>query len=170
LYGPLRCSGVEKRSAGVEGLGKASAAYTDRHPKLVPHPPTNVDVESSGAARRPPIRTQAHAGGCATPTVFTVHPKEVAMQTRLDIGVDVSSKTVVAACAAGSFAPRTLRNEAIELRGWLKRLPEGTRIGVEATGSYHQLVADLAHAVGLAVYVLNPRDVKKYAEGVRMCR
>jgi transposase len=45
-------------------------------------------------------------------------------------------------------------------------LPAGTRVGVEATGSDHQRVADLAHAAGLTVYVLNPRDMKKYAEGV----
>src|SRR4029453_7948176 len=88
------------------------------------------------------------------------------MQTPLDVGVDVGSKTVVVACAARSFAPRTLSNEAKVLRGWLKRLPVGTRVGVEATGSYHQLLTDLAHAAGLTVYVLNPRDVKKYAEGV----
>jgi transposase len=88
------------------------------------------------------------------------------MQTPLDVGVDVSSKTVVAACAARSFAPRTLRNEAKVLRGWLQSLPAGTRVGVEATGGYHQLLADVAHAAGLAVYVLNPRDLKKYAEGV----
>jgi transposase len=88
------------------------------------------------------------------------------MQTPLDVGVDVSSKTVVAACAVRSFAPRTLSNEGKVLRGWLKRLPAGTRVGVEATGSYHQLVVDLADAAGLTVYVLNPRDMKKYAEGV----
>jgi len=88
------------------------------------------------------------------------------MQTLWDVGVDVSSKTVVAACAARSFAPRTLSNEPKALRRWLESLPAGTRVGVEATGSYHQLVADLGHAVGLTVYVLNPRDVKKYAEGV----
>lgn len=88
------------------------------------------------------------------------------MQTPLEVGVDVSSRAVVAACAARSFAPRTLRNEAKVLRGWLQSLPAGTRVGVEATGSYHQLVADLAQAAGLTVYVLNPRDVKKYAEGV----
>jgi transposase len=88
------------------------------------------------------------------------------MQTGLDIGIDVASKTLVAACAAGSFAPCTLRNERGALRKWLGELPEGSRIGMEATGSYHQLVADLAHAAGHCVYVLNARDVKKYAEGV----
>jgi transposase len=88
------------------------------------------------------------------------------MQTPLDLGVDVASKNVVVACAARSFAPRTLANERAPLRTWLKGLPAGSRLGLEATGAYHQLLADLAHAAGLTVYVLNPRDVKKYAQGV----
>ena len=88
------------------------------------------------------------------------------MQTALDIGIDVASKTVVVACAARTFAPRTLSNERKALRSWLGNLPADTRVGVEATGSYHQLAADVAHGAGLTVYVLNPRDLKKYAEGV----
>lgn len=88
------------------------------------------------------------------------------MQTPLDVGVDVASKSVVVACAARSFAPRTLANERGALRAWLKGVPAGSRLGLEATGSYHQLLADLAHAAGLTVYVLNARDVKKYADGV----
>jgi len=73
------------------------------------------------------------------------------MQTGLDIGIDVAGKAVVVACAAGSFAPRTLKNERCALRKWLGELPEGSRIGMEATGAYHQLVADLAHAAGHCV-------------------
>ena len=88
------------------------------------------------------------------------------MQTPLDVGVDVSSKTVVVACARRTFAARTLANECRSLRAWLKTLPPGSRLGLEATGRYHQLLADLAPAAGHTVYVLNPRDVKKYAEGV----
>ena len=88
------------------------------------------------------------------------------MQTLLDVGVDVASRSVVVACAARSFAPRTVANEDAALRAWLKSLPAGSRIGLESTGSYHQLLADLAHAAGMTVYVLNPRDVKKYAGGV----
>src|SRR5947207_8169024 len=88
------------------------------------------------------------------------------MQTPLDVGVDVASKKVVVACAARSFVPRTLANERGVLQAWLKELPARSRVGVEATGGYHQLLTELAHAAGLTVYVLNPRDVKKYAEGV----
>jgi transposase len=88
------------------------------------------------------------------------------MQTALNVGVDVASKTVMVACAARTFAPRTVANELMELRAWLKTLPPGSRLGLESTGSYHQLLADLAHAAGLTVYVVNARDLKKYAEGV----
>lgn len=88
------------------------------------------------------------------------------MQTGLDVGIDVASKSVVAACARGSFAPCTVRNDLATLRKWLKRLPAGSRLGMEATGGYHQRLADAAHAAGHVVYVLNARDLKRYAEGV----
>lgn len=88
------------------------------------------------------------------------------MQTGLDVGIDVASKTVVVACAKGSFAPCPVRNELGALRKWLRGLPVGSRIGMEATGCYHQRVADAAHAAGHVVFVLNARDLKKYAEGV----
>jgi hypothetical protein len=31
--------------------------------------------------------------------------------------------------------------------------------GIESTGSYHELLADLAHQRGFDVYVLNPKDI-----------
>lgn len=88
------------------------------------------------------------------------------MQTPKDVGVDVASKRVVVACAARSFAPRTVANQRAALRHWLQELPPGSRVGMEATGACHQLLAELAQAAGLTVYVLNPRDIKKYGEGV----
>lgn len=88
------------------------------------------------------------------------------MQTGLDVGIDVASDVVVAASAANCFAPCTVRNERSALRKWLAGLPNGSRIGMEATGSFHLAVADAAHAAGHVVYVLNARDLKRYAEGV----
>jgi transposase len=90
----------------------------------------------------------------------------MAMQLPLNVGVDVASKKVMVACAARSFAPHPVANESRALKTWLKGLPKGSRIGVEATSSYHELLVALAQAAGMTVYVLNPRDVKKYAEGV----
>jgi transposase len=88
------------------------------------------------------------------------------MQTPVDVGADVASKTVLVACATRTFAPRKVTNEGRSLCAWLKTLPPGSRLGLESTGNYHQLLADLAHAAGLTVYVVNARDLKKYGEGV----
>jgi transposase len=88
------------------------------------------------------------------------------MQSPKDVGVDVAKDFVVAAFADGSGSPKQVSNEARELRAWLKTLPAGSRMGMEATGRYHGLLADLAHETGLTVYVLNPRDVFYYAKAL----
>lgn len=88
------------------------------------------------------------------------------MQTLLDIGVDVAKDSVMVACAKQSFAPRMVANQRRALRAWLSTLPPSSRIGLEATGRYHGLLADLAHAQGFTVYVLNPKDTRYYAKGL----
>jgi transposase len=52
------------------------------------------------------------------------------------------------------------------LLAWLKSLPTGSRIGLESTGGYHELLADLAHAQGHVVFLLNPLDTKHYARAM----
>lgn len=82
-----------------------------------------------------------------------------------NVGVDVAKDFVVAALLeAGSI--RKVQNQAAALKAWLRTLPTGTRVGMEATGRYHGLLADLAHEAGLTVYVLNPKDVWYYAKGL----
>ncbi len=49
---------------------------------------------------------------------------------------------------------------------WLKSLPAGSRIGLESTGCYHELLADLAHAQGYIVFLLNPLDTRHYARAM----
>jgi transposase len=88
------------------------------------------------------------------------------MQTLLNLGADVDSRYVVVACAAHSFAPRTIANERHALQAWLRPLPPGSRLGLEATGGYHELLADVAHAAGLHVFMLNPREVRRYAQSL----
>lgn len=87
-------------------------------------------------------------------------------QLPLDVGVDVAKDEIVVACAQQSFPPRKIANTRVALLPWLERLPAASRIGVESTGSYHELLAQLAHKLGLIVYVLNPKDVRHYAKGV----
>lgn len=88
------------------------------------------------------------------------------MQTFLNIGVDVAKDAVVVACAAQSFPVHSIANQRTPLRAWLKSLPAGSRIGLEATGSYHELLADLAHAQGHTVFLLNPLDTRHYARAM----
>jgi transposase len=88
------------------------------------------------------------------------------MQTIPDIGADVAKDTVVVACAAQSFPAHGIINQRAPLLSWLKSLPAGSRIGLESTGSYHELLADLAHAQGHTVFLLNPLDTKHYARAM----
>lgn len=88
------------------------------------------------------------------------------MQTFPDIGVDVAKDAVVVACAAQSFSTHSVTNQRAPLLAWLKSLPAGSRIGMESTGCYHELLADLAHAQGHTVFLLNPLDTKHYARAM----
>jgi transposase len=88
------------------------------------------------------------------------------MQSALCIGVDVAKDNVVVACSRASFATRTVPNKPASLKTFLRSLPAQSCIAMEATGRYHQELADLAHQQGLRVYVLNPRDLYHYAKGV----
>lgn len=88
------------------------------------------------------------------------------MQIIANLGADVDSRTIVIACAEHSFAPKTIANERRAIVSWLRGIPRGTRLGLEATGAYHELLADLGHAAGLQVFVINARDLRRYAQGV----
>jgi transposase len=60
----------------------------------------------------------------------------------------------------------TIDNAAIQIAAWLSSIPAGSVVAMEATGAYHQLLATLAHAAGMRVFVLNPRALKHYAEAI----
>jgi transposase len=81
-------------------------------------------------------------------------------------GVDVAKGTLVIAIE-GTSAPagvRTIDNQIKQIRAWLRTLPAGCVVAVEATGGYQDELVRLAHAQGRTVYVLNPRDVHHYAK------
>jgi len=86
------------------------------------------------------------------------------MQTPLDIGADISKDYLIVACTQHSFERLKLANQRAVLLAWLKKLPAGSRIRMESTGSYHELLAHLAYRLGLSVYVLNAKDVRHYAQ------
>lgn len=84
----------------------------------------------------------------------------------LNIGVDVAKSDIMVACAEEGFSTRKIANQRAALVAFLKGLPTGSRIGVEATGCYHELVAEIAHKRGFVVYVLNPKDTRHYAKAM----
>lgn len=84
----------------------------------------------------------------------------------LNIGADVAKDEIVVASAEASFPVRKIANQRATILTFLKGLPGGSRIGMESTGSYHELLADTAHKLGFVVYVLNPKDARHYARAV----
>lgn len=84
----------------------------------------------------------------------------------LYLGADIGKDEVVVACSEASFTPRTIANRRTSLLTFLVSLPPGSHIGMESTGSYHEVLATLAYKKGLRVYLLNPRDARHYAKGV----
>jgi transposase len=84
----------------------------------------------------------------------------------LNIGVDVAKDEIVVACSESSFAVRQIANQHAAVLAFLKGLPVGSRIGVESTGSYHELFAEAAHQLGFLVFLLNPKDTRHYAKAV----
>jgi transposase len=88
------------------------------------------------------------------------------MPSPLDVGIDVAKDALQIAYAEAASPELRVANRRAAIRTWLASLPPGSCIAMEATGRYHQLLADLAHARGLIVYVLNPCDLHHYARAV----
>lgn len=86
-------------------------------------------------------------------------------ETQVFVGVDVAKAELVVA-VHGQTGARTIPNEAQAVSAWLRELPDGACVAMESTGRYHPLLASLAHAAGLQVFVLNARDVHFYAKAL----
>jgi len=59
-----------------------------------------------------------------------------------------------------------LSNSIKAIDRFISTFPAGTPVGMEATGSLHELLADRLAGAGHSVYVLNPRWVRQYARSV----
>ena len=84
----------------------------------------------------------------------------------LNIGADVAKDAIVVACSEGSFPVREVANQRPAVLAFLKSLPAGSRIGVESTGTYHELFAEAAHQLGFLIFLLNPKDTHHSAKAV----
>ena len=79
-------------------------------------------------------------------------------------GVDVSSETLDV--AYGDDSVHRIPNDKLEISAWLGSIPSGSRIALEATGSYHEDLLDLALDAGFKVYVINGKQLHHYREAV----
>ena len=80
-------------------------------------------------------------------------------------GVDVSKAWLV----IGDYDCAVLlkiANTPAHIAQWLSSIPQGSTVAMEATGAYHQVLAAMAHAASMRVFVLNPRALKHYAEAI----
>lgn len=80
-------------------------------------------------------------------------------------GVDVAKATLECALYEASATTRVL-NSADAIAAWLASLPAGSIIAMEATGCYHRMLAAMAHASGMRVFILNPHALNHYARGI----
>jgi len=145
----------------------ASALCGETDAERTPPPtPPSVDEESSGYDRR---FERKLTRVCSTPAPLSLVNGGHIMQTPsalLNIGADVAKHTIVVACSEGGFPVREMANQRAAVLAFLKSLPAGSRIGVESTGTYHELFAEAAHRLGFLVFVLNPKDTRHYAKAV----
>ena len=88
------------------------------------------------------------------------------MQSPMNLGADVDSRYVWVARAGCPLPPQRIDNTRPAIRTWLRNVPQGSRLAMESTGVYHELLAELAHKAGLQVFVINPRDLRRYSEAI----
>lgn len=62
----------------------------------------------------------------------------------------------------------TVNNNAKDLKKYLKRLPQDSRIVMEATGKYHRLTQSILQELGLKVMVINPFQSRNFAKAMNV--
>lgn len=76
-------------------------------------------------------------------------------------GVDVSKDHLDVACDG---RVERIENKKSAIRTFIRKMPCGSIVGMEATNTYHQEMADLCFTAGMRVYVVNPRVTRHYRE------
>lgn len=85
--------------------------------------------------------------------------------TPIEAGVDTAKDELVIQ-SAPSTKPFAIPNTPKAIKAWLKTLPKGSALAIEATSTYHMEMAEQAHAAGFAVYVIDGLRLSKYRESV----
>ena len=82
-------------------------------------------------------------------------------------GFDADKRFLTVACDQVPGRADRLPNDGKAIEAWLDHMPADSVLAVESTGACHQLLLQCAVRRGVEIYVLNPRDIRHYAEGVR---
>ena len=85
--------------------------------------------------------------------------------SKITLGIDVSKQELVIYDWDTERLTR-LVNETAEIKAWLGSLYGPVRIAIEPTSSYHLELVEQAHALGLTVYLINPRQLVHYRQAV----
>lgn len=78
-------------------------------------------------------------------------------------GFDVSKKELA---ASWDGHLELIPNDAKRIRRYLNGLPAGTLLGVESTGRHHMKLVEVAIQMGMAIYVVNPREFFLYRKSL----
>lgn len=81
----------------------------------------------------------------------------------IEAGVDVAKAELMIQDSPHS-KPFPIPNTAKSIKAWLKTLPEGSALAIEATSTYHMELAEQAYAAGFAVYVIDGLRLSKYRD------
>ncbi|KNX75681.1 transposase [Pseudomonas sp. 250J] len=86
-------------------------------------------------------------------------------KTPIEAGVDTAKDELVIQ-GAPDTKPFAIPNTPKSIKAWLKTLPAGSALAIEATSTYHMEMAEQAHAAGFAVYVVDGFRLAKYRESI----
>lgn len=83
----------------------------------------------------------------------------------IEVGCDVSQRWIDVQVLEPQ-RHRRIRNNRKEIQRLAAELAPGSFVGMEATGTMHELLADTLAEAGHVVYVINPRWIHRYASGI----
>jgi transposase len=84
----------------------------------------------------------------------------------LHFGIDADKAHLTLACHEQPRHLEQIDNHPAAIDDWLSRVPADSVLAIEATGTCHQVLLQRAVRHGLEAYLLNPRDVRHYAESL----
>lgn len=83
----------------------------------------------------------------------------------IEAGVDVAKDELMIQSAPDT-KPFSIPNTAKSIKTWLKTVPKGSALAVEATSFYHMELAGQAHKAGFTVYMIDGLRLSRYRDSV----